>query len=151
MKRFAAMQDWPEFTIRDFTPVESASSSFALGITINGSLPPSSSTLFFSSRPAALATALPARSLPVSVTAFTRGSRMTFSTASFSISKAWKTPSSNPASRKIFSIARAHCGTLDACLSRPTLPAIKAGAANRKTCQKGKFHGMIARMIPNGS
>jgi hypothetical protein len=26
--------------MRDFTPVESASSSFALGITINGSLPP---------------------------------------------------------------------------------------------------------------
>ena len=30
------------------------------------------------------------------------------------------------------------------------LPAAKAGAANRNTCQKGKFHGIIANTTPNG-
>ena len=137
--------------MRDFTPVEIASSNLALGMTMNGSLPPSSSTLFFISRPAVLATALPARSLPVSVTAFTLGSRIIFSTASFSINNDWNTPGSKPPSRKIFSMASAHCGTLEACLSTPTFPAIKAGAANRKTCQNGKFHGIIARTAPSGS
>ena len=29
--------------------------------------------------------------------------------------------------------------------------AIKAGAAKRKTCQKGKFQGMTARTIPMGA
>ena len=32
----------------------------------------------------------------------------------------------------------------------PTLPAISAGAAKRKTCQKGKFHGITARTGPSG-
>ena len=45
------------------------------GITMNGSLPPSSSTVFFSLRPAAAATCAPAGSLPVSVTAATRRRR----------------------------------------------------------------------------
>ncbi len=29
-------------------------------------------------------------------------------------------------------------------MSRPTLPAIRAGAAKRTTCQKGKFQGITA-------
>ena len=67
------------------------------------------------------------------------------------ISKAWKAPTGNPASWKIVSIASEHCGTLEACFSKPTLPAIKAGAANRNTCQKGKFQGMTASTGPSGS
>ena len=34
--------------------------------------------------------------------------------------------------------------TLEACFSRPTLPAISAGAAKRNTCQSGKFQGITA-------
>jgi len=49
-------------------------------ITMNASLPPNSSTLFLISRAAALATAAPAFSLPVTVTAFTRASTISFST-----------------------------------------------------------------------
>ena len=45
---------------------------------------------------------------------------------------------------------RAVCGTLEACLSRPTLPAIKAGAAKRIACQSGKFQGMTASTGPSG-
>ena len=48
-------------------------------------------------------------------------------------------------------MARAQPETLEACLSRPTLPAMSAGAAKRKTCQRGKFHGMTARTGPSGS
>ena len=42
------------------------------------------------------------------------------------------------------------CGTFDACLSSPTLPAIRPGTANRIACQSGKFHGMIASTGPSG-
>ena len=42
------------------------------------------------------------------------------------------------------------CGTFEACLSSPTLPAISAGAAKRIACQSGKFHGMMARTGPSG-
>jgi hypothetical protein len=39
---------------------------------------------------------------------------------------------------------------LDACFSKPTLPAASAGAANRTTCQNGKFHGITASTAPRG-
>ena len=45
-------------------------------------------------------------------------------------------------------MASAHCGTLEACFSSPTLPAMSAGAAKRKTCQNGKFHGITASTGP---
>jgi len=102
-------------------------------------------------KPAREATDWPAGVLPVSVTAAIRGSSMIACTAEASMSSAWKQPSGKPARRKISSIASAHCGTLEACLSRPTLPAMSAGAAKRKTCQKGKFHGITASTGPRGS
>ena len=71
MNLFAAMQDWPL----------TASSRSAEGITMNGSLPPSSSTEGLISSPAMAPTDWPAGSLPVRVTAATRGSRRIFSTA----------------------------------------------------------------------
>ena len=46
---------------------------------------------------------------------------------------------------------KAVCGTLLACLSSPTLPAINAGAAKRIACQSGKFHGITASTGPSGS
>ena len=64
---------------------------------------------------------------------------------------ALKRPSGKPASRKTASTASAQPDTLPACLSRPALPAMKAGAAKRKTCQKGKFHGMTASTTPRGA
>ena len=67
------------------------------------------------------------------------------------MSSVWNSPRSKPASRRMSSIASAHCGTFDACLSRPTLPAISAGAAKRNTCQNGKFHGITASTGPSGS
>ena len=67
MKRLAAMQDWPLLTIRALTAVATARGRSAEGMTMNGSLPPSSSTVFLIARPARLATSRPAPSLPVSV------------------------------------------------------------------------------------
>ena len=118
---------------------------------MNGSLPPSSSTTFFRCRPAWLATSAPANSLPVSVTAATRGSATSPGTSGTSASSVWKTPGGKPARPRMSSISSAHCGTFDACFSSTTLPAISAGAATRNTCQNGKFHGMIARIAPSGS
>ncbi len=151
MKRLAAMQDWPLLIVRALTAVAAAASTSALARTRNGSLPPSSSTAFLISPPALAPTLTPAPSLPVSVTAATRGSSMSAPTRSDPTRSAWKAPSGKPASRKIDSIARAHCGTFEACLRSPTLPAMSAGAAKRKTCQKGKFQGMTARTGPSGS
>ena len=150
MNRLAAMQDCPLLMTRALTAVFTATSRSALGSTMKGSLPPSSSTVFLIAFPAALATCPPAAVLPVSVTAATRGSSITPFTCSVSIKRVWKTPSAKPARRKISSIASAHRGTLLECLSSPTFPATSAGAAKRKTCQKGKFHGMIASTGPIG-
>ena len=57
-------------------------------MTTNGSLPPSSSTLFLMRRAAVLATLAPAGSLPVSVAALTRSSSSTRATCSEVISSA---------------------------------------------------------------
>lgn len=96
------------------------------------------------------ATDRPAGSLPVSVAAATRGSRSTCSTLPAEISSVWNTPSGKPASWKSSSRYRAHCGTFEACLSRPTFPAIRAGAANRMACHNGRFHGITASTTPIG-
>ena len=96
MNRFAAMQDWPLFWVRAVTAVLTALAKSADGITTNGSLPPSSSTVCFTSSPAMAATDRPAGSLPVSVAATTRGSRRISSTFAEPISRVWKQPSGNP-------------------------------------------------------
>ena len=62
-------------------------------MTMNGSLPPSSSTVFLRCLPAIDATLRPAPSLPVSVAAATRGSASTPATASLPTSSVWNTPS----------------------------------------------------------
>ena len=100
---------------------------------------------------APLATLAPAGSLPVSVAALTRSSSTTRCTCSDVISSVWNSPASNPPSTNACSMASAHCGTFEACLSNPTFPAMSAGAAKRNTCQKGKFQGMTASTGPIGS
>ncbi len=97
MKRFAAMQDWPLFWVRAVTAVATAASRSALGMTMNGSEPPSSRTAFLTSAAALDATARPAVSEPVSVTALTRGSLMMASTSRDPISTVEKAPSGKPA------------------------------------------------------
>ena len=94
---------------------------------------------------------LPALSLPVSVTARMRGSAMRAGTRQAVTRAARKTPWGNPASQKISSICSAQRGTFEACFNIAVFPAMSAGAAKRKTCQKGKFHGMMASTGPSGS
>ena len=66
------MHDCPLLIVRAFTAVVTASSRFAEGMTMNGSLPPSSRTVFLICLPAIDATLRPAGSLPVNVAATTR-------------------------------------------------------------------------------
>ena len=66
-------------------------------MTMNGSLPPSSSTVFLSTSPAIAATDCPAGALPVRVAATTRSSRSTLSISPEPISSVWKTSSGKPA------------------------------------------------------
>jgi hypothetical protein len=40
--------------------------------------------------------------------------------------------------------------TLVACFNKPTFPAVNVRAASRDTCQKGKFHGIIASTLSIG-
>ena len=96
MKRLAAMQDCPLLNIRAFTAVAAATSRFALGITIKGSLPPSSSTTFLILFAAPIPTSIPAPSLPVNVAAITRGSPRILSTFSEPTRSVWKAPSGKP-------------------------------------------------------
>ena len=99
MNRFAAMQDCPLFWQRAVVATSAAVSRSAEGITTNGSLPPSSSTVFLISRPAIWAMDRPAGSLPVSVAARTRGSLRIRSTASEPTSSVVNAPSGKPARR----------------------------------------------------
>ena len=151
MKRLAAMQDWPLFWQRAVAATSAARSRSADGITTNGSLPPSSSTVFLISPPAIAATDRPAASLPVSVAAAhprvaqdpldrVRADQQGLERALREAGPAEQRP---PGSSAV-------CGTFEACLSSPTLPAISAGAANRITCQSGKFHGITASTGPSG-
>jgi hypothetical protein len=123
--------------------------------TTNGSEPPNSSTDFLISRPAIAPTALPARSLPVMVTAPIRGSAMSRSvvagTSASATNSVVNKPSGKPAVDNTSWHASADPVVFGECLSRPALPAIRAGAANRKTCHSGKFHGITARTTPTGS
>jgi len=151
MNRLAAMHDCPLFCTRAATAMRTTASRSADSSTMKGSEPPSSSTLFFSAWPAAAATDMPACSLPVRVTAAIRGSAMIPAMSLLSTKRLVNPPSGSPARRKMSSSNSAVCGTLEACLSRPTLPTISAGAANRTTCQSGKFHGMMASTGPIGS
>ena len=151
MKRLAAMQVCPALPKREATATGTALARSASSSTMKGSLPPSSSTHFFRCLPAVAATDRPARSLPVSVTALTRGSAMTAAACSLSMCSTPNTPSGTPAAASTPAMASAQPGTLVACLSRATLPAIRPGARKRNTCQTGKFHGMIASTQPMGS
>ena len=150
MKRLAAMQDWPLFSRRANAATSAALGRSADGMTTNGSLPPSSRTTFLISLPAMAATEEPAGPDPVSVAAITRRSRRIASTRAEPMSRVWNVPAGNPARANRSCMNRAVCGTFEACLSSPTLPAIRAGAANRMACQSGKFHGMMARTGPRG-
>jgi len=117
---------------------------------MQGSLPPSSSTTFLISLPAMAATDAPAGVDPVSVAAITRRSRRIASTRPEPTRRVWKVPAGNPPRANRSCMNSAVCGTFEACLSNPTLPAISAGTANRIACQSGKFHGMMARTGPSG-
>ena len=59
MKRLAAMQLWPLFWMRAHSPTSTARAMSADGITMKGSAPPSSRTVFLICPPAVFATALP--------------------------------------------------------------------------------------------
>jgi len=104
-----------------------------------------------SAAPASAATSIPAASLPVSDTARTAGWAISAATARAGTSNEVTTPSGSPPSRNTRSIASEAPGTDEACLSATTLPAIRAGAAQRNSCQNGKFHGMMASTTPSGS
>ena len=89
--------------------------------------------------------------LPVSVTATTCGASTSDATREDGTSSARKAAAGRPASRSSSSIASAQPVTFEACFSRPTLPAMSAGAAKRNTCQSGKFQGITASTGPSGS
>jgi len=136
---------------RAVTAVFTAASRFAEGITTKGSEPPSSSTVFLSAAPARAASARPASSLPVRVTARIASWSTRASARAEGRRRVVKAPAGNPALAKTSSIASAHPGTLEACFRTMTLPAISAGMAARNACQSGKFQGMTASTAPSGS
>ena len=75
MIRLAALQACPALPIRPATAALHGRGMSSVSSTMNGSEPPSSRMTFLRLRPAISATAAPARSLPVTDTPTTRGSR----------------------------------------------------------------------------
>ena len=141
MKRLAAMQDCPLLIMRAFTAVATALSRSALGITMNGSLPPSSSTVFLMCLPGCAATCA-ARGLAAGERDGRDARVVDDARATWPepISSVWNTPSGKPARRKISSMASAHCGTLDACLSRPHVA--------RHQRRRGEAEDLPERKVP---
>ena len=105
--RLPQMHDWPLFWMRAVTAALTAAARSADGMTTNGSDPPSSRTTFLRCLPATSATAAPAPSLPVSVTAATRGSATTAATSRDGIARFWNRPLGAPASPIISTISPA--------------------------------------------
>ena len=155
MNRLGEMQLCPALRNRPRTARWATRGRSASASTTNGSDPPSSSTDFLISRPAIAPTALPARSLPVMVTAPTRGSAIsrsvTAGTSGSATSSVVNNPSGSPAADRMSWQASAAPVVFGECLSSAALPAINAGAANRNTCHSGKFHGITASTTPTGS
>ena len=133
ISRLDAVHAWPVFCIRPEVAALTVAAMSSASSTMNGSLPPSSSTDFFRCLPARAPTELPARSLPVSVTPWMRGSAMTCSTSSMRRNVLVKTPSGAPASVNSCSMATAHCGVISACLRITVLPSTRFGPATRTT------------------
>lgn len=104
-----------------------------------------------SARPAAAPTSRPAASLPVRLTAAIAGCAIRSATAEAGTSSTSKSPGGAPAAANTSAIASAQPQTFEACLSTTAFPAAIAGAAQRNTCQKGKFHGMTASRTPSAS
>ena len=100
---------------------------------MNASLPPSSNTTFFKCFPASIATLAPASSLPVKETPFILLSETNADARLPEMNRFVYNPLGASASSKSSSMAVAHCGTLEACLSKIVLPTIILGAANRTT------------------
>ena len=152
MKRLAAMQLWPLLMSRASAATFAACGEVGVGEDDERVASAELEHGLLDLAPRPLGDRLPACSLPVSVTAATRASAIRPPTAADPTSSVRKSPRGKPAAVKTLLDARARsCGTFEACLSRPALPAISAGAAKRKTCQKGKFHGMTASTMPSGS
>ena len=152
MNRLAHRQDWPVLRKRPATALGTTTSRSASSRTTKGSDPPSSSTLFFAARPALAATCEPARLLPVRVTAAIRSSWIRPSTVVGHVGLrddqgAEDAVRQAGVAEDLLDRQRAPV-TFGECLRMPALPAIRAGAAKRNTCQNGKFHGMIASTVP---
>ena len=110
------------------------------GRTMNGSLPPSSRTDFFTSSPAMEATDEPAGPEPVRVTATTRSSRMTASTFFEPMSRVWKAPSGKPARRNSSWKYDRGLGDVGGVLEQPDV----AGHQGRR----GEAHDLPQREVP---
>jgi len=127
--------------------VATARSRSASSSTMKGSDPPSSRTVFFNSRPAREATSLPAASLPVSVTAAIRRSRRRSEDQRSGNQQALeKYPPGIPLAEQLLD-SQGTPGTLDACF-RMAACRHQRRRGKAEHCQKGKFQGITARIVP---
>ena len=118
---------------------------------MNGSLPPSSSTVFLIALPAALATWLPAPVLPVRVTAATRGSSMTRPhLVGLDQQGLEDALGESGAAEDLLDRERA-LGDVGGVLEQADVARHRAPARRTGTpARTGKFHGMIASTGPIG-
>jgi hypothetical protein len=153
MKRLAAMQLWPLFTVRPATAPAAVRSRSASASTTNGSDPPSSSTVFLSARPAACATATPAASLPVSETAAIAGSAIRRETTADGTSSAVNVRLRRArGAHHVLDRQRAVPAPFRGVLQHHRVAREQGPAPRSGThCQNGKVQGMTASTTPSGS
>jgi len=134
MNLFEATQLCPQFRNRPLMAPEAAFSISASSKTMNGSLPPSSSTHFLSLDVARWATLAPISILPVKVTPSMLESINISAIFEFPIT-VLNNPSGAPLFSIDFSISMPHCIVALAGFKTIAFPAINEGAANRNACQ----------------
>ena len=137
--------------MRALTPSSTAASKSALGMTMNGSLPPSSSTAFFSGAPPGAATSRARRLAAGQGHARRRADRR--SPADPVRSDEQRLEHAVRARRRAEEVLhrqRALWHVRRVLEQHRRCPPSVPARRTRNTCQNGKFHGMIASTAPSG-
>ncbi len=150
INRLAAMQLWPLLSSRAATPVLTAASRSASSSTIKGSLPPSSSTVFFSCAPQSCATRRPAASLPVSVAARTHGCPIISATSPAPMSSAVKHMLRQPGLPENILYGKGAHGHIGSMLEHAGIARHQRGRCKAKNLPEGKIPGHDRKHHPEG-
>ena len=154
MMRSVLMQIWPWFMKAPKAAARTAASRSASSSTMNGALPPSSSSTRLRCSAQVCATRRPTRVEPVKLTRRTAGWAISASTTALASAGALLTtliaPAGTPASRSTLAISQCVIGHISADFSTTVLPQASGIATARTPRITGAFHGAMPTHTPAG-